>query len=91
MRSNVWEALATGSLALAVGSVLMSWAYPESSWAPQGLSWVSLGSLLGLSCCLETCPNYERGCFASQITAPKSLRVQGVGFVLQNTAPNASP
>ena len=68
-----------------------SWAYPESSWAPQGLFWASLGSLLGLSWVLETCPNYERGCFVSQITAPKSLRVQGVGFVLQNTAPNASP
>ena len=68
-----------------------SWAYPESSWAPQGLSWASLGLLLGLSWVLETCPNYERGCFVSQITAAKSLRVQGVGLVLQNTAPNASP
>ena len=55
-----------------------SWAYLESSWAPP-LSWV-----------LETCHNYERGYFVSQITAPKSLRVEGVGFVLQNTAPNAS-
>jgi hypothetical protein len=56
-----------------------------------GLSWASSGPLLGLSWVLETCRNYERGCFVSQIPAAKWLRVQGVGFVLQNTAPNASP
>ena len=68
-----------------------SWAYPESSWAPQGLSWASPGSLLGFVWVLVTCPNYKRGWFVSQITAPTSLRARGVGFVLQNTAPNASP